>query len=208
MSRPRLALALALGVVVTTAAGCTTAAAPGVHLAAAHRTTTTVAPTTLPPTTTTTVDPGSLPQTNQLPSDDDPLFTAHMADLFQAVAEDEPAEALPSFFPLLAYIEVKGISDPIHDYETRLIPDFDEDIDTIHAELGPDADSAVMTGVSVPTSAAEWILPGVEYNKGSYWRVYDTEVDYTVDGRSGSFEVTSMISWRGEWYVVHLGGIR
>ena len=61
--------------------------------------------------------------------------------------------------------------------------------------------------MAVP-NAAQWILPGVEYNKGSYWRVYGTTVTYTVGGESRSFPITSMISWRGEWYVVHLGAIR
>jgi len=53
-----------------------------------------------------------------------------------------------------------------------------------------------------------WVQPGEESNKGSYWRVYGTTMQYEVDGQTGSFPVTSLISWRGEWYVVHLGAIR
>ncbi len=166
-------------------------------------------PTTVPVTTTppTTIDPGTLPQTSQLPSASDAEFTARINDLWRAVVDGRPAEAQPSFFPLSAYIQVKGISDPIHDYQTRLIPDFDQDVETLHAALGADAGSATFTGVAVP-NAAEWIVPGVEYNKGSYWRVYGTTVTYTLAGESRSFPITSMISWRGEWYVVHLGAIR
>jgi len=33
-------------------------------------------------------------------------------------------------------------------------------------------------------------------------------VRYRVDGQERTFPVTSMISWRGQWYVVHLGTIR
>jgi hypothetical protein len=128
-------------------------------------------------------------------------------ELWRAVVDDQPAEALPFFFPLNAYVQVKGISDPVHDYQTRLIPNFDQDVQTLHASLGVAAGSATFTGVTVP-NAAEWIVPGVEYNKGSYWRVYGTRVSYTVAGRPESFEVSSLISWRGEWYVVHLGQIR
>ena len=47
-----------------------------------------------------------------------------------------------------------------------------------------------------------------EYNKGTYWRVYNAMLRYTVDGQAGSFPIASMISWRGEWYVVHLNSIR
>ena len=59
-----------------------------------------------------------------------------------------------------------------------------------------------------PDSQAVFVQPGEESNKGSYWRVYGTTVQYQVDGQTGSFPVTSMISWRGEWYVVHLASIR
>ncbi len=157
--------------------------------------------------TSTTVDPGSLPQTAQRPTASDPLFQAHVRDLWTAVVDDRPSEALPFFFPLGAYIQVKAIPDPVHDYRTRLIANFYQDVGTLHARLGAGAASAVFDGVSVP-DAARWILPGVEYNKGSYWRVYGTAVTYTLAGRRSTFEITSMISWRGEWYVVHLGAIR
>ena len=51
--------------------------------------------------------------------------------------------------------------------------------------------------------------PGEESNKLSYWRVYGTTMQYTEStARRGSFPVTSLISWRGQWYVVHLGEIR
>ena len=49
---------------------------------------------------------------------------------------------------------------------------------------------------------------GGEYNKGSYWRVYNAALRYTAEGQAGSFPIASMISWRGEWYVVHLNSIR
>lgn len=66
---------------------------------------------------------------------------------------------------------------------------------------------ATFTSVTVPDTA-EWILPGVEYNKGSYWRVYGAEVHYSVGGAAHFFTIASLISWRGEWYVVHLSSIR
>jgi hypothetical protein len=157
---------------------------------------------------TTTADPGTLPQTQELPSSGDPLFEQHVAGLLRAVATGDTSYAAPFFFPLSAYVQVKGISDPVHDYETRLIPDYRADIEAIHERMGVEASSAALTGVDVPTSAAQWILPGTEYNKGSYWRVYGTVVHYELGGSPGSFEITSMISWRGEWYVVHLGAIR
>ena len=166
------------------------------------------APTTTVPATTTTVDPGTLPQTHQLPGTTDPQFLAGVAGLWKAVVTGDPSYALPFFFPLSAYIQVKGISDPVHDYDTRLIPNYEQDIAGLHASLGADPAAAQFVSVTVPESAAEWILPGVEYNKGSYYRVYGSAIHYTLDGQARSFAIVSMISWRGEWYVVHLSSIR
>ena len=165
---------------------------------------TTTLPAALPTTTSTTVDPGTLPQTTQLPSATDPAFQQRMADLWSAILSGDPSTASPAFFPLSAYIQVKAISDPVHDYQTRLIADFDRDILSLHAQVGT---SATFGSVSVP-GTARWIVPGVEYNKGSYWRVYGTRVTYYVAGQARYFTIASMISWRGEWYVVHLLSIR
>jgi hypothetical protein len=155
----------------------------------------------------TTVDPGRLPQTTQLPSAGDPSFQARVHDLWQAVVAGRPADALPFFFPVNAYIQVKAISDPVHDYQSRLIANFNQDVEALHASLASSPAPATFVGITVP-AAARWIVPGVEYNKGSYWRVYGTRVTYTQGGQTRSFPITSMISWRGEWYVVHLGAIR
>jgi hypothetical protein len=172
-----------------------------------------VAPTTVPtttttaPTTSTTLDPGTLPQTTVLPKDGDPVFQGHVQALWRAVVDGNPAEAMSFFFPASAYAQVKAIADPEYDWQTRLVADFDSDVLTDHRAFGSDAADAQFVAVSVPPSA-HWVAPGTEYNKGSYWRVYSTVLQYTVDGRPGSFTVASMISWRGQWYVVHLASIR
>jgi hypothetical protein len=176
-----------------------------------HRTVASDATTTTPPgpasTTTSTVDPGSLPQTAQQPSGSDPQFVARMASLVQAVAVGRPALATGVFFPLAAYTQVKAISDPAADYQNRLLADFDQDIMSLHSEIDPAGSTASLTSVSVPP-AAQWIVPGVEYNKGSYWRVYGSVVHMSVAGAPHFFGIASLISWRGQWYVVHLSSIR
>ena len=189
------------------AAGCSSGAPSGAPSTSAPPLTSSPPPpssSTATSTTSTTVDPGSLPQTAALPSGSDPAFLARMGDLVRAITSGQPSLAAPAFFPLGAYIQVKGISDPVHDYQTRLIPNYDQDIESLHSSVGA---GAVLQSVTVP-DAAEWIKPGVEYNKGSYWRVYGTRVTYSTGGRQGSFTIASMISWRGEWYVVHLLSIR
>ena len=156
------------------------------------------------PTAPPTIDPGTLPQTNATPGDQDARFQVGAQDLWQAIVQDKPALAQPFFFPLSAYRQVKAIWNPAEDYQDRLIAWYDLDIQAAHDHLGSAAD-ARFVGMNVPESDAEWIEPGAEYNKGSYYRVYGTRLNYQVDGHAASIGVFSLISWRGEWYVVHLG---
>jgi hypothetical protein len=151
------------------------------------------------------VDPGTLPQTSALPRSDDPVFQAGVQALWQGIVTGNASAALPFFFPSAAYVQVKAIWDPEADYQGRLIALYRLDIQAAHEHLGADAASAQLLGVQVPTEQAEWIEPGVEYNKGSYYRVYGTRLAYQVDGQTHSIGIFSLISWRGEWYVVHLG---
>lgn len=189
-------------------AGCST---PSTGTAAAQLPTPFVAPTAQPtqvPTTTTpppTTDPGLLPQTHVLPSADDPAFQAGVRDLWQAIVTDDPAVALSFFFPETAYQQIKAIANPAADYQDRLIEWYRLDIQAAHAFLGASASSATFVQVTVPTSAARWILPGVEANKGSYYRVFGTRLYYRVGTTTKSIGIFSLISWRGEWYIVHLG---
>jgi hypothetical protein len=171
---------------------------------AAAATVVTAAPTTTVPTD----DPGALPQTDDRPSAAGARFDAGVQGLWQAIRDDQPERAMPFFFPKTAYLQVKAISDPATDYEQRLIANYEQDIHALHAQLGADAANAQFAAIDVPDSQAVVVQPGEEYNTLSYWRVYGTTLQYTEDGQTNSFPVTSLISWRGEWYVVHLGAIR
>lgn len=161
--------------------------------------------TTPTPSPSPKPDPGTLPQTHTLPGSQDAGFQAGEQALWQAIVQDKPELAHSFFFPLSAYEQVKAISDPDDDYRNRLIAWYDLDIRAAHDHLGAAAAQARLIGMDVPQSAAEWIEPGAEYNKGSYYRVYGTRLNYQVAGHAASIGVFSLISWRGEWYVVHLG---
>jgi hypothetical protein len=203
-------------VVVAAGAGATLfvvtrGSGPASTIGAARRvTSTTTAPsattTTTTTPTTTTVDPGSLPQTIEQPTSSDPQFQAEVRGFWQAVVSDDPTPGMAFFFPLGAYLQVKAIANPAADWQQRLVAAYQRDLHALHAALGAGAAGAQLTGVDVP-AAAQWIRPGAEYNKGSYWRVYGAQVHYTVGGRPGTITIASMISWRGHWYLVHLARI-
>jgi hypothetical protein len=202
-----MAASLAAGIAAAAALVACSSSPAGTQGNPSTKGSTAPATTAAPSTTTTTTDPGQLPQTRDKPVADGAMFNAGVNGLWEAVVNDDPRSAMPFFFPLSAYLQVKAISDPAADWQNRLVAAYDRDIHTLHRSLGANAASAQLVGIDVPQSQAEWINPGVEYNKIGYWRVYGTRVRYTINGQPQSFAVTSLISWRGEWYVVHLGPI-
>jgi hypothetical protein len=154
-----------------------------------------------------TPDPGALPQTDALPSAHSALFHSLMADLWAGVVSGSARRALPAFFPRRAYMQLKAIGNASADWEGRLVRDFALDVGAAHRLLGAGAASATLLGVDVHESYAHWVPPGVCYNALGYYEVPNARVVYRQAGRTRSFGIASMISWRGEWYVVHMGAV-
>lgn len=165
------------------------------------RTTTSVA------STTTSTDPGALPQTDAIPRSDTPQFAEEMAALWQGVTAESVATALASFFPEQAYVQVKAIADPEADYQNRLVAELGLDLGAAHALLGVNPSTAQLLGVNVPGEFAHWVPPGTCDNRVGYYEVPNSRVVYRTDGETRSFGIASLISWRGVWYVVHLGAV-
>jgi len=152
--------------------------------------------------------PGSLPQTDQRPSANTSAFHAEMQALWDGVQANSLAKAMPAFFPEGAYVQVKAIGDARGDYVGRLVADYRLDLGAAHQLLGGDPGSAHLVGVHVPASYAHWVPPGVCYNRVGYYELPNARVVYRQGaGPVHSFGIASMISWRGVWYVVHLGAV-
>jgi len=164
--------------------------------------------TTAAPVDDQKIDPGTLPQTHDKPSKTSAGFVERMGALFRAVVKDDPSFALSAFFPIAAYEQVKAIANPASDWKHRLVSAYERDIHALHTSLGESAARAKFIRVEVPEARARWVEPNEETNKIGYYRVYGARVVYDVDGVERSFDVSSLISWRGEWYVVHLTGFR
>jgi hypothetical protein len=158
------------------------------------------------PPTAVPVAPGAgvLPQTRAFPSTASAAFRDAMQDLWLAVTTGQPGLALPAFFPLAAYRQVKAIADPAADWHDRLWYDFTLDVGAAHRVVSPDAR---LVRVIVPLSDASWIDPGACYNSIGYWHVPGARVVYRQHGQERSFGIASLISWRGVWYVVHFGAV-
>lgn len=126
-----------------------------------------------------------------------------MAALWTGVVDDQRVKAMQAFFPEAAYARIKAVADPAADFKARLVSAYKKDIAAAHELLGADTTDAKFVGVSVPHQW-NWVAPGDCYNTGGYWHAPGSRLLYRVGGELRSFGVFSLISWRGEWYVVHL----
>lgn len=148
-------------------------------------------------------DPGRLPQTRALPSAATQAFHARIEALWHGIVADSPTAARSAFFPEAAYLQVKAVANPAEDYRDRLLGGFARDLHAAH-ELVSEGTAPHLLRVVVPREWA-WIPPGGCYNRVGYWHAPGARLVYREGDAVRSFGIYSLISWRGEWYVVHLG---
>lgn len=153
-------------------------------------------------------DSSALPQTRDKPKAEGAAFDARVTALWNAIQKDDPDLALPFFFPVKAYQQVKGIPRPESDWKHRLVAAYARDIHALHKRLGESPESAKLVRMEVPEAGGRWVEVDEETNKIGYFRVYGSHLRFEADGKERSFEVKSLISWRGEWFVVHLSGFK
>jgi hypothetical protein len=173
-------------------------------------TTTSIAPlstTTRVSTTTTTIDPATLPQTDAEPPSSNEALEVRLAPLWRAIQSGNLALAQSVFFPESAYLSMKKgrISDPTRDYSSRLFAFLKLDLATYHQALGATPRSAALIETLGQASYSTWIQPSACENNVGYWHLPGVRLVYRLGGQVRSFGVASLISWRGTWYVVHLG---
>jgi hypothetical protein len=152
---------------------------------------------------------GSESQTTERPRSDSAKLHARAQALLAALSSDTPDAALPFFFPSEAYVQVKAIAHPEADWKRRLVAAFARDIHALHKRV---AANATFVALEIAEPRVRWVEPGEEGNRIGYYRVYGAKLRY----RSGPgtqaiedfLELKSLISWRGEWFVVHLSGFK
>ncbi len=151
----------------------------------------------------------ALAQTDERPSISSASFQRRVALVARAIQSGDAEPAVSAFFPLLAYQQVKDVAKPERDYKLRLLANFKRDVLEYHRALGEGAAGAKFDGITVSEKDAKWMAPGSEGNRIGYFRVLRSHLRFTLPtGRTRDFELTSLISWRGEWYVVHLHGFK
>jgi hypothetical protein len=149
-------------------------------------------------------DPGRLPQTDARPTVGR-RFDRRMHVVWQAIVRGSPDLARPVFFPESAYRQVKAIWNPDGDFRTRIWAIFRRDLVLYHRGLGGHPTMARLVSVDAAPGAAGWVPAGLCENGVGYWHLPGTRLVYITGRTRASFGIWSMISWRGVWYVIHLG---
>jgi len=142
------------------------------------------------------------------PQDDGPALQAKGQLLWRAIVDDRPDLAASFFFPKEAYVHVKAAKNPEGDWRWRLWKNFERDVHALHRTQGQALGRATFKGLHVPAKKPHWAAPGNEYNRLGYWRVYGSHLIYELRGRERFIPISSLISWKSEWYVVHMTGFR
>lgn len=145
---------------------------------------------------------------DERPLDDGPELQAKAKLLWQAIVDDTPDVAASFFFPKEAYVHVKAAKNPEGDWRWRLWKHFERDIHALHKSQGQALAKATFKGLRIPPKRPHWAAPGNEYNRLGYWRAYGSQLTYELRGRERHVPISSLISWKSQWYVVHMTGFR
>ncbi len=148
-----------------------------------------------------------LPPTDERPAASSPSLQARVELLCRALVSNNSEQAKAAFFPVIAYQQVKAVAKPERDWKFRLLANFARDIAKYHRRVTQHDPARARCELSIPLDQSRFMKPGSEGNRLAYHRVLRAKLLVKEPGRPDvPFVVTSLISWRGEWYIVHLDG--
>ncbi len=129
-------------------------------------------------------------------------LTVRVRELWHAIRTNDVAQAGALFFPRSAYIQLKAIVDPAADFQYRLWAFYLLDLAAYRAAT---VHAGAFVGDRINFADISWIPPGDCENRIGYWHLPGVRLLYRQGNTIRSVGVFSFISWRGVWYVVHLG---
>jgi hypothetical protein len=121
--------------------------------------------------------------------------------LFEAIVQNSPARAEDLWFPREPFLILKDIKDP-GKYWDQLHRTYAADIRALHKKR-KSWDGASFVSFAIG-SKPKWVKPGDEANKIGYYRSFHGTLRYAIDGKEGTLDVHTVITWQGRWYITHL----
>jgi hypothetical protein len=138
---------------------------------------------------------------NNLPPTEGPELQERAKGLLEAVIQDDPKLADPFWFPKEPFIPLKDVKGP-DKYWEQLHRTYGSDVHALHKKRK--SWSNVVFEKFEIGSNPKWVKPGDEANKIGYHRSFHGKLRYSVEGKSESIDVHTVITWQGRWYVTHL----
>ena len=138
---------------------------------------------------------------NKLPPTEGPELQVRAKGLLEAVIQDDPKLGDAFWFPKEPFIPLKDVKGP-DKYWEQLHRTYGTDVHALHKKRK--SWSGVVFEKFEIGSKPKWVKPGEEANKIGYHRSFRGKLHYAVDGKSESFEVRTVITWQGLWYITHL----
>jgi hypothetical protein len=138
---------------------------------------------------------------NKLPPTEGPELQERAKGLLEAVIQDDAKLADPFWFPKEPFIPLKDVKGP-DKYWEQLHRTYGSDVHALHRKRK--SWSGVVFEKFEIGSKPKWVKPGDEANKIGYHRSFHGKLRYSVDGKSESIDVHTVITWQGRWYVTHL----
>ncbi len=142
---------------------------------------------------------------NNVPPTEGPELQDRAKGLLDAVIHDDPKLGDPFWFPEAPFIPLKDVKGP-DKYWQQLHRTFGADVHALHKKR-KSWDGVAFEKFEIG-SKPTWVKPGEEGNKIGYHRSYRGKLHFTVDGKSESLEVRTIITWQGRWYITHLSKIK
>jgi hypothetical protein len=132
-------------------------------------------------------------------SNDD--LTQRMRHLLEAIAQNNPDLANDLLFPREAYVAVRDTRDPSKVWDEKVAGRFRLTIKRLHTRIRG-VDRAKFVSFELDKSVTQ--VPPKKHFKKPIWRVVNSKLRFTIDGKPHSLHVAEMIGWRGNWYIAHL----
>ena len=131
-------------------------------------------------------------------------LTKRLTPLWSAVSTGHLAVANGLFYPETAYVALKvgRISQPQTDWLHRLWAYYELDLSAYQHFVGAGSSFKLLR---VAPGAVSYIARGVCENNSGYWHLANLRLVFSGKNGLRSFAVASLISWNGEWFIVHLG---
>jgi hypothetical protein len=121
--------------------------------------------------------------------------------LLDAIISDDPALGESFWFPKEPFIPLKDVKGP-DKYWNNLHATYARDIHALHRKR-KSWEGATFVSFKMG-STPKWVPPGDEANKIGYYRSFRGKLTYLLEGKKGTIEVHTIISWQGDWFITHL----